>query len=116
MPTQPTSDLDKVRAYFLNFGLRQAPEAGSPLYHTLCWGAIDDPDILQLAASCPPSQPSANILFASVHYPLLGGFSILYVVFTRTLSLQKRHHVRLPKRHMPGFKILSGPTSIRSGS
>ena len=73
MPAQPTSDLDKVHAHFLNFGLRQAPEAVSPLYHILCWGAIDDPDILQLAASCPPSQPSAHILFASVHYLLLVG-------------------------------------------
>ena len=73
MPVQPTNDLDKVRAYFQNFGLRQAPEAGSPLYHTLCLGVLDDPDMLQLAASCPPSQPSANILFASVHYLLLGG-------------------------------------------
>ena len=73
MPSQPTSDLDKVHAYFQNFGLHQAPEAGSPLYHTLSLGVLDDPDMLQLAASCPPSQPSANILFASVHYLLLGG-------------------------------------------
>ena len=50
MPVQPTSDLDKVRAYFQNFGLRQAPEAGSPLYHALCLSVLDDPDMLQLSA------------------------------------------------------------------
>jgi len=67
MPAQPTNDPDKVRTYFQNFGLRQAPEAGSPLYHTLSLGVLGDPDMLRLAASCPPSQPSADILFASVH-------------------------------------------------
>ena len=72
-PPQPTSDLNQVREYFQNFGLKQAPETGSPLYHTLCLGVLDDPDMLQLAASCPPSQPSANLLFGAVHYLLLGG-------------------------------------------
>ena len=73
MPSQPTSDLAQVREYFQNFGLKQAPETGSPLYHTLCLGVLDDPDMLQLAASCLPSQPSANLLFGAVHYLLLGG-------------------------------------------
>ena len=35
MSSQPASDLDQVRTYFRNFGLKQAPENGSPLYHRL---------------------------------------------------------------------------------
>ncbi len=73
MSSQPSSDLDQVRAYFRNFGLKQAPENGSPLYHALSVGVLDDPDMLRFAASCPPSQPSANLLFGAVHYLLLGG-------------------------------------------
>ena len=73
MSSQPASDLDQVRTYFRNFGLKQAPENGSPLYHALSLGVLDDPDMLRLAASCPPSQPSANLLFGAVHYLLLGG-------------------------------------------
>ena len=73
MSSQPASDLDQVRAYFRNFGLKQAPENGSPLYHALSLGVLDDPAMLRLAASCPPSQPSANLLFGAVHYLLLGG-------------------------------------------
>lgn len=73
MSSQPASDLDQVRTYFRNFGLKQAPENGSPLYHALSLGVLNDPDMLRLAASCPPSQPSANLLFGAVHYLLLGG-------------------------------------------
>ncbi len=73
MSSQPSSDLDQVRTYFRNFGLKQAPENGSPLYHALSVGVLNDPDMLRLAASCPPSQPSANLLFSAVHYLLLGG-------------------------------------------
>ena len=73
MSSQPSSDLDQVRTYFRNFGLKQAPENGSPLYHALSVGVLDDPDMLRFAASCPPSQPSANLLFGAVHYLLLGG-------------------------------------------
>jgi len=73
MSSQPSSDLDQVRAYFRNFGLKQAPETGSPLYHALSVGVLNDPDMLRFAASCPPSQPSANLLFGAVHYLLLGG-------------------------------------------
>ena len=73
MSSQPSSDLDQVRTYFRNFGLKQAPENGSPLYHVLSVGVLNDPDMLRFAASCPPSQPSANLLFGAVHYLLLGG-------------------------------------------
>ena len=73
MSSQPASNLDQVRTYFRNFGLKQAPENGSPLYHALSVGVLNDPDMLRLAASCPPSQPSANLLFGAVHYLLLGG-------------------------------------------
>lgn len=69
----PRSDIDRVRRYFHNFGEHQASENGSPLYQVLSRGVLNDPDMLRLAASCPPSQPSANLLFAAVHELLLSG-------------------------------------------
>ena len=30
MSSQPASDLDQVRAYFRNFGLKQAPKTAAP--------------------------------------------------------------------------------------
>jgi hypothetical protein len=67
------SDLEQVRAYFRNFGEKQAPENGSPLYRELSLGVLGDPEMLALAARCPPTQPSANLLFAAVHRLLLAG-------------------------------------------
>ena len=73
MASPSRSDLEIVRTYFENFGLHQAPENGSPLYYTLAVGVLDDPQMLEFAAAaCPPSQPAANLLFAAVHYLLLG--------------------------------------------
>ena len=69
----PRSDIDRVRRYFHNFAEYQAPENGSPLYQVLSRGVLNDPDMLRFAASCPPSQPSANLLFAAVHELLLAG-------------------------------------------
>ena len=99
MLSQPTSDLDEVRDYFQNFGLKQAPENGSPLYHALSLGVLDDPDMLRFAASSPPSQPSANLLFGAVHYVLLGGVTIRCVISTRTLLLQKNAEPALPETY-----------------
>lgn len=74
MALAPRSDLETVRTYFENFGLRQAPENGSPLYYALSVGVLEDPPMIRFAAACcPPSQPAANLLFAVVHYLLLGG-------------------------------------------
>ncbi len=69
----PQSDIAQVRRYFRNFGEHQALENASPLYQVLSRGVLNDPDMLRLAASCPPSQPSANLLFAAVHELLLSG-------------------------------------------
>jgi hypothetical protein len=68
-----TSDIDQVRGYFRNFGEKQAPENGSPLYEALSLGVLGDPEMLELAARCPPIQPSANLLFGAVHQLLLAG-------------------------------------------
>ena len=73
MASQSGSDLEQVRSYFHNFGVYQAPENGSPLYHALSLGVLDDPPMLEFAACCPPSQPAANLLFGAVHYLLLLG-------------------------------------------
>ena len=68
-----TSELGKVRAYFHNFGAHQAPQTGSPLYTDICLRAAEDAEMIEFAASCPPTQPSANLLLASVHALLLKG-------------------------------------------
>ena len=73
MSSQSTTNIEGVRAYFQNFAEYQAPRNGSPLYGNLCWGVLDDPEMLELAAQSPPSQPSANLLLAAVHYLLLSG-------------------------------------------
>jgi len=62
-----------VRAYFQNFADYQAPRNGSPLYARLCRGVFEDQEMLALAARCPPSQPSANLLLAAVHFLRLAG-------------------------------------------
>jgi hypothetical protein len=67
------SDIEQVRAYFRNFGERQAPENGSPLYEVLCLAVLADSEMLELAARCPPTQPSANLLLGAVHALLLAG-------------------------------------------
>lgn len=68
-----TSDPARVRDYFVNFGAKQAPQNGSPLYEVLALGVADDPEMIAFAAQCPASQPSANLLLAAVHYLLLRG-------------------------------------------
>ena len=113
MSSQPASDLDQVRTYFRNFGLKQAPENGSPLYHALSLGVLNDPDMLRLAASCPPSQPSANLLFGAVHYLLLGGVQHPLRDFYPDV-VASEEAPRPPRRPIHCFKILSGITPRQS--
>jgi hypothetical protein len=47
----------------------------SPLYEKLARGVADDPDLLALADEIPPKCGTPNILFAAVHWHLLGGVS-----------------------------------------
>ncbi|MCO8245190.1 DUF2332 domain-containing protein [Haladaptatus sp. AB643] len=47
----------------------------SPLYEKLARGVADDPYLLSLAEEIPPKRGTPNILFAAVHWHLLGGVS-----------------------------------------
>ncbi len=48
-------------------------EGSSPLYAEVSPRIADDPDILPLSGHGQDRQPPANLLFAAVHYLLLGG-------------------------------------------
>ena len=45
----------------------------SPLYSLLSKAIADDAELLALAGHASPGQPAPNLLFAAVHYLLLGG-------------------------------------------
>ncbi|WP_227775791.1 DUF2332 domain-containing protein [Haladaptatus pallidirubidus] len=45
----------------------------SSLYEQIARGVADDPELLALAEEIPPKRGTANILFAAVHWHLLGG-------------------------------------------
>jgi len=62
-----------VARIFRYFGRIEAPQLESPLYEELCAGVAEDPELLAIAAQTPSSQPPPNLLFAAVHYLLLGG-------------------------------------------
>lgn len=61
-----------TRDYFQFFG-RTARDHGSPLYARLAAAAAEDDELLAIAARARPGQPSANLLFAAVHYHVLAG-------------------------------------------
>lgn len=64
-PTPPDALAQRFRRF-------AAEECGaSPLYRRLAEGVAADPDLLELAAACPPGQPAPNLLLAAVHYLLL---------------------------------------------
>src|SRR5437764_590450 len=56
---------------FTAFAEREA-QRSSPLYERLARGVAVDPAVLALAAHARPGQPVPNLLFAAVHYLLLG--------------------------------------------
>jgi hypothetical protein len=43
------------------------------LYQELCFGIAADPELLELAARAPVTQPAVNLLLAGAHYLLLKG-------------------------------------------
>jgi len=47
----------------------------SPLYAAICRAVADDPELLALGATAPPSGQQPNVLLAAVHYLLLGGLA-----------------------------------------
>jgi hypothetical protein len=66
-------DAEELARIFRWFGEVECPQLDAHLYRALCRGIADDPDLLALAACAPATQPPPNLLFAAVHYLLLGG-------------------------------------------
>lgn len=62
-----------VAEQFEFFGEVECPELDAEIYRACCRGIRSDPDLLAIAAQAPVGQPPPNLLFASVHYLLLGG-------------------------------------------
>ncbi|HLJ80698.1 MAG TPA: DUF2332 family protein, partial [Ktedonobacterales bacterium] len=73
MPIETHEELlDRITRHFRLFGEREALTA-SPLYAQLCVGVANDRELLAIAARAWPRRPVPNLLFAAVHYLLLGG-------------------------------------------
>ena len=64
---------ESVAAHFAWFGEVECPQVEARLYQVLCRGIAQDSVLLDLARRAPPTQPPPNLIFASVHYLLLGG-------------------------------------------
>jgi hypothetical protein len=73
LPDYMSRELADLADVFERWGRVDAPVVGSPLYEELGYGVARDPDLLRLAAETRPYQPAPNMLFAAVHYLLLGG-------------------------------------------
>jgi hypothetical protein len=59
---------DHVRAF-----AESSARDGAPTYAAICRSVADDPEVLDLLASAPPTQRRPNLLLAAVHFLLLGG-------------------------------------------
>ena len=58
---------------FSHFGEVECPQIEGFLYQALCRGVARDPELLAIASAAPATQPPPNLLFAAVHFLLLGG-------------------------------------------
>src|SRR5690348_388185 len=71
--SQPKIPLDALARRFAHFAEGEAEEFFSPLYARLCRSIAIDPEVLALAATAQPDQPTPNLLLAAVQYLLLKG-------------------------------------------
>src|SRR5579871_6139262 len=71
--SQPNISLDALARRFAHFAEGEAEEFFSPLYARLCRSIAADPEVLALAATAPPDQPTPNLLLAAVQSLLLKG-------------------------------------------
>jgi hypothetical protein len=70
-PTSDVSDAAGIANRFRVFAEQVVPRL--PLYHRLCEGAADDPDVCARLLDAPPDQRTPNLLLAAVHDVLLAG-------------------------------------------
>ena len=68
----PERPRERVIKAFRDFARIECP-GSSPLYERLSYAIADDQMLLDLAALTPLGQPIPNLLFAAVHYLMLGG-------------------------------------------
>jgi hypothetical protein len=61
-------------------------DGSSALYERLSLGVAEDDELLELAGRGRPEQPAPNLLFAAVHYLLLGGIEHDLAAFYPTVS------------------------------
>jgi hypothetical protein len=80
------ADLEQISEHFLHFAEYQAAPDNSPLYAFLARHIAADAELLTLAQSAPPDQPTANIFLAAVHYLLLSGIEHPLSAFYPTLT------------------------------
>lgn len=73
IPAYSRRDREGLADVFRWFGEVDAPGVGGHLYQALCHGIAEDGQLLASAALAPSTQPPPNLLFAAVHYLLLGG-------------------------------------------
>lgn len=66
---------DNLAAIFRDFARFETPQLDAPLYTALCNDIANDPDLLDIAAAVPVSQPPPNMLLGAVHHLLLDGRS-----------------------------------------
>lgn len=68
-----TNKLSLKPDYWRYFGREAAKGGDCPLYELIANAAADDPEIQSVTVTAQPGQPPANMLFAAVHFALLGG-------------------------------------------
>lgn len=72
-PDQRSRTRDGLAAIFEFFAESECPQLDAWLYQALCRGIAKDPELLDMAARAPATQPPPNLIFGGVHYLLLGG-------------------------------------------
>jgi len=72
-PDFSSRELPDLAHIFEFFGEVECPPLDAHLYQALCRGIARDEDLLALASRARATQPPPNLLFAAVHYLLLGG-------------------------------------------
>ncbi len=75
----------ELAAEFTRFATLET-RGSSPLYERLALAVAQDEELLALAAKGRPEQPAPNLLFAAVHYLLLGGAQHVLASFYPTVS------------------------------
>ena len=72
-PDYRSRDLAALSRLFTHVAEEECPQIDGWLYQALCRRISQDRELLAISAQAGPGQPPTNMLFAAVHYLLLGG-------------------------------------------